>query len=279
MSDELDDLPIPPPNPPPHIAAAPANPPSSSAPVETTASSGGASAAPPGAGDLRTPINQVVDDGKRVNPGDVKVQGKLDGNCIHCGVPMGSFLGSMTPEGPLHNECVPAYRRGRVERCAHCDCVLRQGRSLLNGKKLHPECVADFKAKKTYVPPTRKGLLMKFSVGRSFFCGKNWKSRYFVLSKGVGFAYFESQQEFDGGKPPKGAITFTPQTRLVTHPNKRIHREAENPSLDFMILFHEGAEERRLLCAAKTWQEHDEWVKDLECYIKIVDDPKDLKDD
>ncbi len=238
-----------------------------------------APAAAPAASASAGPINDAVDDGKRVDPGKVKVLGRLEGNCIHCGVAMGAFLGSVTPEGPLHNECVPAYRRSRIERCAHCDCILRQSRTIIGGKKVHPECVADFKAKKPFVPPMKKGSMTKFAVGRSFFCGKNWKERYFVLSKDTGLAYFENLKEFDAGKPPKGSVTFSAESRLITRPDRRIHTESVNSSLEFIVVFYEGGVERRLLCATKTWQEHDEWCRTLECYIKIIDDPKDLKDD
>lgn len=191
---------------------------------------------------------------------------------------MGHFLGTMTPEGPIHNECIPAYKRGLVERCAHCDCVLRETRTILNGKKLHPECVADFKAKKPFLPPSKQGILQKFAIGRSFFGSKNWKERFFVLSKQSGLAYYESQQAFNEGKAPKGTVPLSGQSRLITHPNRLIHKEALNPSTEFIIIFFEQNEERRLLVAAKTWQEHDEWTRTLESYIKIVDDPKDLQD-
>ena len=102
------------------------------------------------------------------------VQGRMEGNCIHCGVAMGAFLGTMTENGPIHNECIPAYKRNHVERCAHCDRALGTKRTILNGKKLRPECVADFKAGKPYVPPTMEGPLTKFAIGRSFFSGKNF---------------------------------------------------------------------------------------------------------
>jgi hypothetical protein len=203
---------------------------------------------------------------------------RLDGLCVYCGVSMGSFLGTMTPDGPLHNDCVPAYKRLQVERCVHCDCVLRDSRSILNGKKLHPECVPDFKAKKPYVPPRKEGLLTKFAVGRSFFSGKNWKERYFVLSKQTGFAYYEDKKAFDAGKAPKNVVMITPQVRMITRPTRMIHKDAMNPSKEVILVFFEGGVERRLLVQCKSWQEHDEWVRVLEAYIKIIDDPKDLKD-
>ena len=206
--------------------------------------------------------------------------GKMEGICIYCKMPMGKLLGTQTPEGSIHNDCVPGYKRRNIERCAHCDCELPAGkRSVINGKKLHPECVADFKAKKVWVPPTKTGILQKFAVGKSFLFGsKNWKQRFFVLSQKTGFAYFETNQEYEKGAAPKGKVTFTPQTRLVTHPSRSLHREAMNPSKEFIVIFFEGGKERKLLVAASSWQEHDEWTKVLQAYIKIVDDPADVQD-
>ena len=208
-----------------------------------------------------------------------KKAAKLTGNCVHCGVAMGNFLGTMTEDGPVHNDCVPAYRRLHVERCMHCDCVLPPGkRTILNGNKLHPECVADFKAKKQWVPPSKTGVLQKFAVGRSFFGSKNWKTRYFVLSKETGLTYYESLEKFQQNGGPRGKVSLDAKTRLITKPTRQIHKEALNPSKEFIIVFVEGSTELKLLAAASSWQEHDEWTKVLQCYIKIVDDPKDLAD-
>ena len=207
-----------------------------------------------------------------------KVQGRLEGNCIHCKVAMGAFLGTMTPEGPIHNECIPAYKRLHVERCAHCDCVLKTSRTIINGSKVHPECLADFKAKKPYEPPTKEGILSKFAVGRSFFGKKNWKERYFTLSKATGLCYYESANDSKSGKTPKGIVPMSAETRLVTRPTRQIHKEAMNPSTELLLIFSEQGSERRLLMAAKTWQEHDEWVKVLSCYLKRIDDPQDIVD-
>lgn len=211
-------------------------------------------------------------------PTEASPKGRLEGVCIHCGVNMGNFLGSMTAEGPIHNECIPVYKRTQIERCAHCDCVLREARSVINGKKIHPECVTDFKAKKPYEPPRKEGVLMKFAVGRSFFSGKNWKERYFVLSKQTGLAYYENKQAFQTGKPPKNAVMLTGQVRMITKPTRYIHKDASNPSKELIIVFFEGGQERRLLVAAKNFQEHDEWVRTLESYIKNVDDPRDIRE-
>jgi hypothetical protein len=205
-----------------------------------------------------------------------KVQGKLEGNCIHCKVAMGSFLGIMSPDGPIHNECIPAYKRAHVERCAHCDNVLKASRTIINNVKLHPECLNDYKAKKPYVPPTKEGILSKFAIGRSFFGKKNWKERYFYISKETGLCYYESQDSKVQGKAPKGTIPMSNETRLVTRPTRMIHKEAMNPSTELLLIFHEGGKEHRLLMAAKTYQEHDDWVRVFECYLKKIDDPKDI---
>lgn len=210
--------------------------------------------------------------------GEAAPRGRLEGKCIHCGVNMGNFLGTMTPDGPIHNECIPAFKRLQVERCVHCDCVLREARTIIGGKKLHPGCVPDFKAKKPFEPPRKEGILSKFAVGRSFFSGKNWKERYFVLSKQTGLAYYENAQAYQSGKPPKNAVMLTPQVRMITRPTRLIHKDAMNPSTEIIIVFNEGGQERRLLMACKNWEEHDEWVRVLEMYIKNVDDPRDIRD-
>ena len=76
---------------------------------------------------------------------------ELEGVCIHCFKTMRGALGVMTGEGPVHNDCVEDYNRTHVERCAHCDRKLGMQRIILNGKKLRPECVADYKAGKKFV--------------------------------------------------------------------------------------------------------------------------------
>lgn len=217
--------------------------------------------------------------GGGVGPG-CKVEGNLEGNCIHCKVAMGSYLGILSPEGPIHNECVAAYRRAHIERCAHCDNVLGTQRTLLTGIKLHPGCLDDFKAKKQYVPPTKEGTLKKFSIGKSsFFSKSNWNERYFVITKEKGLQYFEDQKHFQDGKAEKGSILISPETtRMVTRPTKMIFKEASNPSTQILIVFLDEGTERRLLLQAKDYKEHDAWVEVLQCYIKFVDDPRDLVD-
>jgi hypothetical protein len=202
--------------------------------------------------------------------------GKQAGVCIHCGVKMGNFLGCMTDDGPLHNECVPLYRRKKIERCAHCDNVLGTQRTVLNGSRLHPSCVADYKANKPYEPPKMQGKLTKFAVGRSIFGSKNWKERFFVLSKATGLAYYEDEASHTAGKPPRNVVVLTSETRLITKPTKFIHKDASNPSKEFVIIFFEGGIERRILIRCEDWQEHDAWIATLECYIKDIDNPKDL---
>jgi len=204
------------------------------------------------------------------------VQGRMEGNCIHCGVAMGAFLGTMTENGPIHNECIPAYKRNHVERCAHCDRALGTKRTILNGKKLRPECVADFKAGKPYVPPTMEGPLTKFAIGRSFFSGKNWKDRYFVLNKQNGLCYYENEDAYRAGKAPKGSVPMALDTRLVTRPTRQLHKECINQSKEMMVIFQEQGNERMLLMSAPTWQKHDEWVEVFKCYLKKIDESKDV---
>ena len=83
--------------------------------------------------------------------------GRKDGVCVQCGVKMGAFLGTMTEEGPVHNECVANYRRSKIERCAHCDQPLEDKRVLLQGKKFHPQCIDDHKAGRVWEPPAMTG--------------------------------------------------------------------------------------------------------------------------
>jgi hypothetical protein len=206
------------------------------------------------------------------------VQGRLAGNCIHCGVAMGAFLGSMTEDGPLHNECVPMYKKNRIERCAHCDCVLRNQRMIVAGHKLHPECVADFKAKKPFTPPMKQSMLKKFAVGRSTFGKKNWKDRYFVLSKETDLSYYESMETFRAGAAPKGKVFIDATTKLITKPTRMHHTEALNPSKELLLIFTESGKLLKLLIACSSWAEHEEWARALEFYVKIVDDPKDYLD-
>lgn len=220
-------------------------------------------------------------EGGTFNQTQPDVKGRLDGNCIQCGVSVNNFLSTMTPDGPLHNECIPKYQRSKVERCAHCDNVLKLKRTILNGTKLHPECVADYKAKNPYVRPSKQGMLNKFAVGRSMLGSKNWKERFFIISPDVNnsLAYYENEAAFREGKPPKNVVSIDPKTtRLITHPNKQIHPQALNPSTEMIVVFFEEGKERRLLMEAKGYEEHDDWVRVLECYIKIIDDPKDIAD-
>jgi hypothetical protein len=207
------------------------------------------------------------------------VQGKLPGNCIQCGVGMGNFLGTMTEDGPLHNECVPMYQKKLIERCAHCDCVLRNQRMIVTGKKLHPECVSDFKAKKPFVPPMKQMMLKKFAIGRSTFGRKNWKDRYFVLSKETQLSYYESMESFRSGASPKGKVALDgADAKLISKPTRMHHPEALNPSKELVICFSEGGKALKLLIATTSWADHEEWARALEFYIKNVDDPKDYLD-
>jgi hypothetical protein len=206
------------------------------------------------------------------------VQGRLAGNCLHCGVAMGSFLGTMTDDGPLHNECVPMYKSKRVERCVHCDCVLKNQRMVVSGNKLHPECVADFKAKKPFVPPMKQSMLKKFAVGRSTFGKKNWKDRYFVLSRETDLSYFESSEAFRSGAAPKGKVVIDASTKLITKPTRMHHIEALNPSKELLLIFTENEKPFKLLIACNSWAEHEDWARALEFYVKIVDDPRDYLD-
>lgn len=231
----------------------------------------------------------------------------LAGDCIQCGGAMRNILGVMSPEGPLHNDCVVKYRLTHVERCVHCDRPLKESRVVLGGRKLHPDCLQDFKAKKPFVPRTKVGVLKKFAVGKSkgLFQSKNWKERFFVLSPeahddvlsspptsprgGQGpapiaapttttgtLAYFESEDAMKQGKQPSGSIPLNREkSRLITKPMKHHHAEASNVSKDIVIVFWEDGQEFRLLVQCASWQEQAEWIDALTDYIRTVDSPDD----
>lgn len=206
--------------------------------------------------------------------------GRKDGVCVQCGVKMGAFLGTMTEEGPIHNECVANYRRAKIERCAHCDQPLEDKRVLYSQKKFHPQCVDDHKAGRVWEPPAMTGMLSKFACGRSkFFGSKNWKDRFFVInSKTGGMVYYESEEAYRSGKQPKNMAAISRTTRLVTKPNKFIHKSADNPSTELILYFQEGGKELSLLVRCKDWKEKDQWQKCLANYIKDIDNPQDLKE-
>ena len=206
--------------------------------------------------------------------------GRKDGVCVQCGVKMGAFLGTMTEEGPVHNECVANYRRAKIKRCAHCDQPLEDKRVLFKEKKFHPQCIDDHKAGRTWEPPAMTGVMQKFAVGRSkFFGAKNWKERFFVInSKTGGLVYYENEEAYRSGKPPKNMAGFSKNTRMVTKPSKFTHKNASNPSKELIIIFQEGGKEMQLLLKWDEWTTKDQWQKCLANYIKDIDNPQDTKE-
>ena len=222
------------------------------------------------------------------------VAGDPNALCVYCKIPMGNFLAVPCAAGMLHNECVNPYERSQRERCGYCNALLRDKRVMHQGKKLHPECLAGCKQGHTFVPSTFEGVAKKFAIGRSFFSGKNWKERYFILAAGgadEGLRYFESEADAKSGKEPRGAVKLkrplpsvpvegSPalQPRLVTKPTRRQHPEAVNPSKELVIIFFEDSKERRLLMSCRSWDEQQTWVRALEHFIHNIDDPKDYRD-
>jgi hypothetical protein len=205
-----------------------------------------------------------------------QVGGRLEGNCVQCGEEMGKMLGSMSCDGPLHNECIVKYRLTHVERCAHCDRRLEGQRMAIGGIKVHPDCVANFKAKIPFVKRTKSGLLKKFSIGRSgglFGGSKNWKERFFLLDAAANtLSFYESEAVMKQGKPTSGAILLDKKScRLITRPMKKHHSEASNVSREFVLIFKEKGTEQRLLCQSATWEDHDAWCDVLHDYICTVD--------
>ena len=206
--------------------------------------------------------------------------GRKEGVCVQCGVKMGAFLGTTTDEGPIHNECVANYRRAKVERCGHCDQPLLEKRVLLQTKKYHPECVDDHKAGRAWEPPAMTGCLSKLACGRSKWFGrKNWKERFFVInSKTGGLIYYENEEAYRTGKPPKNMAAISKASRLITKPTPFTHLGCENTSTELVVVFEEGGRELRLLVRCKDWKEKAEWNRVLACYIKDIDNPVDLKE-
>ncbi len=213
--------------------------------------------------------------------------GRQDGVCAQCGVKMGAFLGTKTEDGrPIHNECVPNYRRATVERCAHCDQPLLVERIKIKDKKtgeekkLHPACVDDYKAERPYEPPEETGYMTKMACGRSRFFGlKNWKKRFFVINKRTGgLLYYEDEQAYRSGKPPKNMAAISKASRMITKPTRFIHQGASSENLELIIVFQEGGKELRLLVRADDYETKMKWQRTLSAYIKDIDNPVDLKE-
>ena len=210
--------------------------------------------------------------------------GKKDGVCVMCGIKVGAFLATTCDEGVIHNECVAAYRRKIIERCAHCDQPLAKNRTIIkkDGKdvKLHPECLDDYRAGRKWEPPAMTGMVRKMAVGRSKWCGsKNWKDRFFVINQATkALVYYASEEAYRTGQNMKNMAAITDATRLVTKPTKFIHPQATNPSTQLIVVFKEGGQDLRLLFECKDWKEKDEWQRVLSCYIKDIDNPLDLEE-
>lgn len=144
------------------------------------------------------------------------------------------------------------------------------------GNKLHPECVANYKAKIPFVKRSKTGLLKKFSIGRSgglFSGSKNWKERFFSLDpKANTLNFYENEATMKQGKSASGVILLEKKlTRLVTRPMRKHHPEASNVSREFVLIFKEKGIEQRLLCQTATWEEHEAWCDVLHDYICTVD--------
>lgn len=95
----------------------------------------------------------------------------------------------------------------------------------------------------------------KFSVGRSFLSGKNWKKRYFVADA-AGLAYYEAKE----GKLLGRINIHDPTTRVVTYPSTTSHDKVQFFDRDVVVIFMESSKEMRLLLRCATSSEHDEWA-------------------
>lgn len=205
--------------------------------------------------------------------------------CVHCNVLIGNLLSTTCDAGLLHNECVAAYRKATVERCAFCNNILRTSRKLIGTCKLHPECVDGFKSGKAYIAPRKAGFVKKFSVGRSTFGRKNWQERFMILSQTIGgLAYFESEADaiaYENGskeKPPKGTVALsTASSRIISMPTFKQHPKATSASKELIVIFQEGGKERKLLLQFQSWDERCAWLSILETYVHNIDDLNDYE--
>lgn len=180
------------------------------------------------------------------------------------------------------------------------------------GKLYHPECRQQVFKGVAYVRPTKEGAVRKFSIARSKLSRHNWKTRYFILSpmydglryfktnphddKSAGPAPFPSgstdEDEADTDADPallgdkadkaKGVVPLDGRrARLITHPAASVYKiSSSSASLhnDIAIIFYDSPEsstERRLLFQCKDGEEKRDWVRALEGYLHMVDDPKD----
>lgn len=104
-------------------------------------------------------------------------------------------------------------------------------------------------------PSEMEGFLQKFSVGRSFFSGSNWKRRYFKLC-GQQLQYFDPKCT-----KPKGSLDLSvANVRVVTCPSPMSHEKVRFYDRDIVIIFPEsGNKEVRLVVRCSSETDHANW--------------------
>ncbi|CAD2218733.1 PH domain containing protein, putative [Angomonas deanei] len=232
--------------------------------------------------------------------------------CVNCGKTMGKEKGAETIKGPLHKRCVLEYKFNNQPRCQYCNIRFLDSEATTfvkhpeTGELFHEACYEKRQANIPYVKPTLEGEVRKFSIARSKLSRKNWKTRFFVLSTANGgIRYYaenpsgsaqaaESSSEEEESpkkgndtnntaapKKPKGIVPLDRRSRLITRPSVstyKVNSGSASDSLDIGVIFFESPEskvERRLIFQCKNKEDYNSWVRALEAYIYIVDDPAD----
>ncbi|EKG05282.1 hypothetical protein TCSYLVIO_003647 [Trypanosoma cruzi] len=121
-----------------------------------------------------------------------------------------------------------------------------------------------------------KGWLEKFSIGRSLIGRSNWRRRYFVLApfnKGVSLSYFKDESCH---KPVALLLLNTNDTRIVTRPSVRTHKEATQPEREICVIYVEKEKEYKLLLRAYSEDDREYWVYALSKLFDIINYPSDF---
>ncbi|RNF27158.1 phosphatidylinositol-4-phosphate 5-kinase [Trypanosoma conorhini] len=126
------------------------------------------------------------------------------------------------------------------------------------------------------VPNGCKGWLEKFSIGRSYIGRRNWRRRFFVLAPFntvVSLSYFRDEL---CRKPVSFLLLNTDDTRVVTRPSLRTHKEATRPGREVCIIYTEKENEYKLLLRADSEYDREYWAYTLCKLFDIIDYPSDF---
>ena len=211
-------------------------------------------------------------------------------DCVYCKKKIDQGWGEMTSVGTMHRACVLPWKRDQSiggDRCTYCDAQLGDKRMVKGIAKLHPECAADWKAKKLWVKPTKMGTVDKFAMGRSKFCKKNWKTRYIVISPDIegtgGIAYYKNLKAYENKKPPKNSLKIGELVRMVSWPNALCHSACTSRNTEICLIFptpevttvNPAARDHRLLLRFSGAQEKEAYLAILQKYVRLIDYPDD----